>query len=91
MYYSTCTHVILHNITCNITYYSMLLYLVILFIYSMLLVARALAIMYFISIFSISIDTIALRNICYAMMAIVINHMCALSYQFILVHRLELF
>ena len=57
----------------------------------MLLVARALAIMYFISIFSISVDTIALRNICYAMMAIVINHMCALSYQFILVHRLELF
>ena len=29
--------------------------------------------------FSISIDTVALRNICYAMAAIAIKHMCALS------------
>ena len=35
--------------------------------------------MYFIKFFSISIDTIALRNICYAMVAIVIKHMFALS------------
>ena len=30
-------------------------------------------------IFLISIDTIALRNICYAMAAVAIKHMCTLS------------
>ena len=30
-------------------------------------------------LFSISVDTVALRNICYAMAAIAIKHMCALS------------
>ena len=36
-------------------------------------------IMYFTLIFSVSIDAIALRNICDAMAAIAIKHMCALS------------
>ena len=51
-------------------------------------VASALVIMYFIQIFSISIDTVALRNICYAMAGIAIKHMCTLSeFYFILFHR----
>ena len=38
------------------------------------------AIMYFIQFFfSISTDTIVLRNLCYTIAAIVIKHMCALS------------
>ena len=34
---------------------------------------------FYLVFFSISVDTIALRNICYAIVAIAIKHMCALS------------
>ena len=34
---------------------------------------------FYLAFFFISIDTIALRNICYVMAAIAIKHICALS------------